>query len=84
MACRTEAENRAVREYLAILDDAAFGAATPFFLAPVDPVWRWTCAQVGQAYYAYSANYLIDRPCVIMDVEASTAIRQTELPRTNG
>jgi transposase len=76
-------DNRAVREYLAVLDDAAFGAATPVvpkFLAPADPASRWTCAHGGQAYYAYSINYLIDLDqAVIMDVEASTAIRQAEV-----
>jgi transposase len=78
-----DADNRAVREYLAVLDDAAFGAATPVvpkFLAPADPASRWTCAHGGQAYYAYSTNYLIDLDhAVIMDVEASTAIRQAEV-----
>jgi transposase len=78
-----DANNRAVREYLAVLDDAAFGAATPVvpkFLAPADPASRWTCAHGGQAYYAYSTNYLIDLDhAVIMDVEATTAIRQAEV-----
>jgi transposase len=80
---QTEADNRAVREYLAVLDDAAFGAATPVvpkYLAPADPASRWTCTHGGQAYYAYSTNYLIDLDhAVIMDVEASTAIRQAEV-----
>lgn len=38
-----DADNGAVREYLAVLDDAAFGAATlvvPKFLAPADPASR--------------------------------------------
>jgi hypothetical protein len=60
-----------------------FGAATPVvpkFLAPADPASRSTCAHGGQAYCAYSTNYLIDLdPAVIMDVEASTAIRQAEV-----
>ena len=37
--------SRAVAEYLAVLDDAAFGAATdvqPKFTSPVDPAARWT------------------------------------------
>src|SRR6202167_3015465 len=36
--------NRAVNEYLAVLDDAAFGAATevtPKFISPADPAARW-------------------------------------------
>ncbi len=42
-----ELSNRAVEEYLAVLDDAAFGAATevtPKFLSPADPAARWTAA----------------------------------------
>src|ERR687891_1569008 len=55
--------SRAIDEYLAVLDDAAFGAATevtPKFISPVDPAARWTGAHGGQAFFAYSANYLID------------------------
>jgi len=78
-----DADTRAVREYLAVLDDAAFGAATPVvpkFLAPANPASRWTCVHGGQAYYAYSTNCLIDLDhAVIMDVEPSTAIRQAEV-----
>src|SRR6201998_3829424 len=40
-----EAAGRAVEEYLAVLDDAAFGAATegtPKFIAPADPATRAT------------------------------------------
>src|SRR5580693_8203378 len=40
-----DAAGRAVEEYLAVLDDAAFGAAsevTPKFIAPSDPATRWT------------------------------------------
>src|SRR5215216_7206972 len=50
---------RAVEEYLAVLDDAAFGAATevtPKFIAPADPAARWTAAHRGPAFFAYSAN----------------------------
>src|SRR5256885_12412072 len=39
--------NRAVREYLATLDDAAFGAASeamPKFVSPSDPAAQWTVA----------------------------------------
>jgi transposase len=72
--------NRAVEEYLAVLDDAAFGAAsevTPKFISPTDPAARWTGAQRGPAFFAYSDNYLIDlKHAVIVDVEATTAIRQ--------
>lgn len=78
-----DANNHAVREYLAVLDDAAFGAATPVvpkFLAPADPASRWTGAHRGLAFYAYSTNYLIDlKHAVIVDVEATTAVRQAEV-----
>ena len=75
--------NRAIDEYLAVLDHAAFGAATevtPKFISPADPAARWTGAHGGQAFFAYSTNYLIDLDhAVIVDVEASTAVRQAEV-----
>jgi transposase len=77
------ATGRAVQEYLAVLDDAAFGAATevtPKFISPTDPAARWTGAHGGQAFFAYSTNYLIDVDnAIIVDVEATTAIRQAEV-----
>src|SRR5499426_3143002 len=77
------AAGRAVEEYLAVLDDAAFGAATevvPKFVSPADPAARWTGAHGGQAFFAYSTNYLIDVDHgIIVDVEATTAIRQAEV-----
>src|SRR5207253_1998409 len=78
-----EAAGRAVEEYLAVLDDAAFGAAsevTPKFIAPGNPATRWTAAHRGPAFFAYSANYLVDADhAIIVDVEATTAIRQAEI-----
>jgi transposase len=78
-----EAASRAINEYLAVLDDAAFGGATPVvpkFISPADPAARWTAADKGPAYFAYSTNYLIDLDhAVIVDVEATTAIRQAEV-----
>ncbi len=77
------ASNRAVTEYLAVLDDAAFGGATPVapkLVSPTDPAARWTAARGGPAVYAYADNYLIDlKNAVIMDVEATTAVRQAEV-----
>ena len=74
---------RAVKEYLAVLDDAAFGAATdvaPKFVSPVDPAARWTAAAGGPACYAYCDNYLIDLKCaIIVDIEPTTAVRQAEV-----
>jgi hypothetical protein len=76
-------ERRAVEEYLAVLDDAAFGAGsevTPKFIAPADPATRWTAAHRAPAFFAYSANYLVDADhAIIVDVEATTAIRQAEI-----
>jgi transposase len=75
--------DRAVKEYLATLDDAAFGAAsdvTPKFVSQSDPAAQWTGAMRGPAFFAYADNYLIDvKFGVIMDVEASRAIRQAEV-----
>jgi transposase len=75
--------SRAIDEYLAVLDDAAFGAATsvtPKFISPTDPTARWTGAHGGQAFFAYCTNYLIDLDhAIIVDVEATTAIRQAEV-----
>ncbi len=78
-----EATGRAVKEYMAVLDDEAFGAATdvvPKFVSPADPAARWTGAHGGQAFFAYSTNYMIDVDnAIIVDVEATTAIRQAEV-----
>ncbi len=74
---------RAVREYLDVLDDAAFGAATtvePKFTSHSDPSSQWTAARKGPAFFAYSTNYLIDTDhAVIVDVEASRSILSAEV-----
>ena len=73
----------AVKEYLATLDDTAWGAASeavPKFVSPSDPAAQWTGAHKGQACFAYSDNYLTDvKFGVIVDVEASRSIRQAEV-----
>ena len=78
-----EQARRAVREYLATLDDPAYGAAsdvTPKFVSPSDPAAQWTGALRNAAFFAYANNYLIDvKFGIIMDVEASRAIRQAEV-----
>jgi transposase len=75
--------NRAVKEYLETLNDTAWGAATdvvPKFVSPSDPAAQWTGAHKGPAFFAYANNYLIDvKFGVIVDVEASRAIRQAEV-----
>jgi hypothetical protein len=74
---------RSVREYLDTLDDAAWGAASevkPKFVSRSDPAAQWTGAHKGHAFFAYATNYLIDLDhAVIVDVEASCAIRQAEV-----
>src|SRR6202166_4497337 len=78
-----EVASHAAREYLAVLDDAAFGGATevvPKFISIADPASRWTGANGGLAFFAYSTNYLIDlKHAVLMDVEATTAERKPEV-----
>jgi hypothetical protein len=59
-----EAAGRAIDEYLAVLDEAAFGAATevsPKFVSPSDPAASLGRERtVAKAYFACSTNYLID------------------------
>ncbi len=78
-----EQARRAVKEYLATLDDPAYGSAsdvTPKFVSPSDPAAQWTGALRNAAFFAYADNYLIDvKFGIIMDVEASRAIRQAEV-----
>ena len=52
----------------------------PKFISPSDPAAQWTGALRGPAFFAYANNYLIDTAnAVILDVEASRAIRQAEV-----
>jgi transposase len=73
---------RVVRVYLDTLDNAAFGAAsekTPKFTAHADPASQWTGAMKGPAFFAYADNHLIDTDhAIIVDVEATRAVRQAE------
>ncbi len=77
------ATRRSVREYLATLDEAAWGAASevmPKFISKSDPAAQWTGAHKGHAFFAYADNYLIDlKAAIIVDVEATRAIRQAEV-----
>ena len=81
-----ETAPRAVKEYLEVLDDSAFGAASevkPKFTSHSDPASQWTGALKGPAFFAYADNYLIDTDnAIIVDVEASRAIRQAEVGAT--
>jgi transposase len=77
------ATRRSVREYLDTLDEAAWGAASqtrPKFVSRSDPAAQWTGAHKGHAFFAYATNYLIDLDhAIIVDVEATRAIRQAEV-----
>jgi hypothetical protein len=45
-----------------------------------DPASCWAGANGGLAFFAYCANYLVDlKHALIMDVEATTAVRQAEV-----
>ena len=49
-------------------------------ISPTDPAARYTASANSVAGYAYSDNYFIDlKHAVIMDVEATTTIRQAEV-----
>jgi hypothetical protein len=72
--------SRAVAEYLSVLDDAAFGGATPVepkAISPTDPAARYTASANSVAGYAYSDIDL--KHAVIMHVEATATIRQAEV-----
>jgi len=73
---------RAVREYLAALDEQGEPATVPASISPTDPAARWTAVD-GPAFYAYSTNYLIDvQAGIIVDVEATPAWRTAEVNAT--
>ena len=49
-------------------------------ISPTDPAARYTASANSVAGYAYSDNYLVDlKHAVIVDVEATTTIRQAEV-----
>src|SRR5262245_12412510 len=76
---------RAIDEHLVVLDEAAFGETTEVipkfeFVLPCDPAAPWRGAHGGHAFFAYSTNFLVDiENAIIVDVEATTAIRQAEV-----
>jgi transposase len=78
-----EQRSRAVRDYLAALDEAEPVGATPKYLSMTDPAARWTAAPGCPAFYAYSTNYLVDvKLGVIVDVEETAAHRTEETEAT--
>lgn len=86
--------SRAVREYLEALDvtnpvadevpeERHDTQAPSRNISPTDPAAQWTAAPGGPAFYAYSTNYLIDLSAgIIMDVEATPALRTPEVDST--
>jgi transposase len=81
--------SRAVREYLAALEDTnpiqndVAPTATPRVISLSDPQARYTAAPGGPAFFAYSTNYLIDLDAgIIMDVEATPSHRTQEVEST--
>ena len=75
---------RAVREYLAALDEATALTEKPAKrVSATDPAARWTKTPAGPAFYAYSTNYLIDTDAgIIVDVEPTAAYRPEEVNAT--
>ena len=74
--------SRPVREYLAALDQSELEKSTPKNISLTDPAAQWSAAW-GPAFYAYSANYLIDIAAVIVvDVEATPAHKIDEINAT--
>jgi len=69
--------------YLAALDGDAQAEVVTRKVSLSDPHSRWTAATGGIAFFAYSTNYLIDTAHgVILDVEATPAIRTAEVDST--
>jgi transposase len=74
--------SRPVREYLAALDEAEVEKSTPKNISLTDPAAQWSAAG-GPAFYAYSANYLIDIAAgIVVDVEATPAHKIDEINAT--
>ena len=70
-----------MREYIAALDAEITPVGKPAKnISLTDPVSRWTAAPGGPAFYAYSANYLIDLDVgIIIDSETTTTRRTEEV-----
>src|ERR1043166_7700150 len=74
--------SRPVREYLAALDRSELEKSTPKNISLTDPAAQWSAAW-GPAFYAYSANYLIDIAAgIVVDVEATPAHKLDEINAT--
>ena len=72
-----ETARRAVKEYLATLDDPAYGAAsevTPKFISPSDPAAQWTGALRNAAFFAYADDFRGRGRCsrLLIEIEAQS------------
>jgi transposase len=75
--------SRAVREYVAALEEVNPTETPPKSVSLTDPGARYTAAPGGPAFYAYSTNYLVDlKAGIIVDVEATPALRTDEVNAT--
>ena len=75
--------SRAINEYLDALEKDGDKLTPAKKVSQTDPMARWTAAPGGPAYYAYSTNYLVDTDNgIIVDVEATTALRSHEVAST--
>jgi hypothetical protein len=62
---------------------SAASETVPKFISKSDPAAQWTGAHKSHAFFAYANNYLIDlKAAIIVDVEATRAIRQAEVGAT--
>jgi hypothetical protein len=79
-------QTRAVREYLAALDEAAEpnpDRKVPKVISPSDPSSAWTAKANKRVQFGYGLNYLIDIDnAVIVDVEATPARTYDEVAAT--
>jgi transposase len=74
---------RAVREYLAGLDETEQAEDRDRKMSVVDPAATWTAATVGAAFFGYCTNYLVDvQVGIILGVEASTVNKAGEVEAT--
>jgi transposase len=75
--------SRAVREYLAALDETMTSGNPPKHISPTDPAARWTAAPGCPAFFGYSTNYLVDVEAgIIVDVEPTPSHRTAEVNAT--
>ena len=81
-----ENPSRAIREYLAALDEADApepDRKPPKAISPSDPASAWTAKANKRVQFGYALNYLIDNEhAIIVDVEATPARTYDEVAST--